>query len=241
MRFTRTVGRALATVTMTAALAVTIAPAQALTTAASTDAVTVSTADELFFREKMRTYAVPAETQDALFEKLRAGQLWDADIEGAVPVSTETRATGGVSQTIERFADGSISAQSHEIPGRKKPGTTTNAWHGCSVVIGTTYNTASDCTVSWTRGTTYMQFSVDARIYHNGYDRLSNADNYFHRFIGGTVTSESASVTRSTETAAAAARASYKMNVDLYAGLGSRSYVLVLELSNGSFWHNADF
>lgn len=240
MRLTRPARAALMAITLGGALAAGLAPASATATDAAT-APAFSSADESFFRNQMTHYDVPAATQDALFAKLRAGQAWDADLEGSVPVSTETRRVDNRAEEISRYADGSIAAHGREVASAKRTGATANSWKGCAVIIGNTYNTVTDCTVDWTRGTTFMQFCVDGRIYHNGFDKISEAHSPIKRFLGGTVTGENLRVTRTWETASSPARAMYTMDVDFYGGIGSRNYNLVLELRNGGFAHGGDF
>ena len=207
--------------------------------------VVVSEDDETYFRAEMTKYDVPQETQDALFKKLRAGQTWDADLDASVPVSTEEYVDGSRSVEVVRYADGSIAAVSVDTlaqgaeldPDAIQP----RRWLGCQVVIGSVYNTVTDCGVDWTRGTTVMKFFVDGRIYHNGYDQILTAHTCSHRYLQGT-SSSSCQVDRKTETAASKARASMRMTGDIGGACCSRTHMLVLELGGGEgFRHFADW
>ena len=199
--------------------------------------------DEQYFRDVMDRYAVPTTVQDELFEKLDRGEVWDANDPAASPVSVESNDTFGQTETVERYADGSIAVLSLQQPVETAMGgIMPMRWLGCSYTVHrSTYNSADDCFVDWIKGTTMMKFAVDAEIYHSGPDKILSAHTGSYRYAQGCA-SASLAVNRGTESSAGApARASMVMTGDIACSFGSRTYTLVLELSNGAFRDSADW
>lgn len=127
--------------------------------AASAATNLITPAQEQQARAVFNEYGVSAQTQDSLFNKLESGQVWDV-YTGATPVTSTTSIVGGYNQTLETFADGSISVSSVEIP-RK------------TAVGGISPMSVTGCTYGSSAGVFY---GTDCRVYQNS--ALTEAEFY---------------------------------------------------------------
>ena len=71
-------------------------------------------------RAFLAEYGVDAATADELIRKFEAGEKWDS-LSGAKPVTTETSMVGSSERTVARFADGSLSVSSIQMPSATTP------------------------------------------------------------------------------------------------------------------------
>lgn len=117
-------------------------------------------------------YGVATEVQQRLIEKFEAGGGLDS-MSSASPVSSKTTKTDLSIDTVNTFADGSISAFSVERPAKvAKGGVSTNAVGGCSG--GGTGNIYTGCSVTGTFGVVSLGFYAGYTLSSTGNARINS-------------------------------------------------------------------
>lgn len=139
--------------------------------------VPLSQTEEQQIRDLLTKYDVPAADQDVLVEKTLDGVLWDVNSSGTVPSSTEKAVIDGFNYTIERFADGSVSATGLEIP-VEAPSARAQVLSivGCTYTTGSGYSNASGCQVDGVWGPVIIGATdVAYTLVQGGPDQITNA------------------------------------------------------------------
>jgi len=160
-------------------------------------------------REFLTIYKVTAETQERLVAKYQRGETWDS-LNGATPVDTQTVEKTGKTETVSRFADGSVNVTSIQKPAAapQEGEITTRGISECGYYrVGATEN-YDNCLVDFWAGLVYMGFRADYSAVDNNVDYIRSiySPDYI---IGGASSAEQTefAVTREYETPGAPATA----------------------------------
>ena len=190
-------------------------------------------------------YGVPASTQAAIIEGWRNGDLPDS-MAGAEPTTTSTSNVGGMSVTVSRYADGSVSVTSVEQPvsagGRASTGRgqlTPMGVSGCTARTSGNYSYRTNCYVDRWDGVTWQNFRADFTFVSKNFDRIDKVYSRNGGVVGATSGGEiSFGIVQRTETATSSARAEYViwatlpyigysthgLGLKVGAGIGGQSY-----------------
>jgi hypothetical protein len=126
----------------------TSAPQAGSASAPAPAASVLSETDRAEIDALLEKFAVPDAQQDSLLAALDAGQPWDVDDRTAAPVSTEEMVIGDMEYSVDRYADGSVSAAGVQIATEVDPDAVqTRGVKGCSVSSGSGYSTYTGCQV----------------------------------------------------------------------------------------------
>lgn len=187
-------------------------------------------------------YDVPTATQDALLTALESGDVWDA-LDGAEPVSVQTRELPTESETVERYADGSIVVSTVEVPadpfaaGAPQGGPTTFSVGSCqSSQIGSGYANRYDCKAASTAGVVTMGFYISYTLVQGGYDKIIDVHSGYAYATGGTVGSPTAKIAKVRESSTGSAWAYVKSQWDAFGGGGSKTVEMRALVGKDKAW-----
>ncbi|GEA86628.1 hypothetical protein Q760_15935 [Cellulomonas cellasea DSM 20118] len=181
---------------------------------------------------------VPGPTQDALLDKLEAGQTWDVMSGESAPVSTRTVRTAGENRTIETYPDGSIAVTSIQMPtSTTKPGVVGPLAVGnCRTsVSGSGYTNRYDCQANSTTGVVEMGFYISYSI-TGGYDSIIDVNSPYVRADGGTASDTSLAIRKAAENSTGSAYASIKTIYQARNGGGSKTLELRALVGQNTAW-----
>jgi hypothetical protein len=136
-------------------------------------------------REVFNEYGVSSATQDELFNKLDRGEVWDV-YAGVAPVSSVTSIVDGYTQTLDTFADGSISVSGVEIPKEPTPtdGFSTMSVTGCTYGSGAGVFYGQDCRVYQNSALTEAEFYASFSQWSTGSSVSNWHDGWVIRNVG---------------------------------------------------------
>lgn len=186
-------------------------------------------------------YDVPAATQDELLESLEQGELWDA-IGGSDPVNVTTNEHAGESETIERYADGSIVVTSVEVPAdpfATDPigGVTPFTVGPCeSSSTGSGYANRYDCKVFSTSGVVEMGFYMSYSLRQGGYDKITEVHSGYARATTGTIPTPRATIAKANENSSGSAFAYVKQQYTAAGGTASATVEMRGLVGNDTAW-----
>jgi len=161
----------LATTTAAVVLAAGVAGPASAAPSAQPKAIDLSAEAEAQLTDIWTQYGVASDVQQRLIEKFEAGYGLDS-MSSAEPVSSTTTTSGLSIDTVNTYADGSISAFSVERPATvAKGGASTNAVGGCSG--GGTGNIYTNCSVTGTFGGVSLGFYAGYTLSSSGNARIN--------------------------------------------------------------------
>lgn len=171
-------------------------------------------------------YDVAPATQDELLESLERGELWDA-IGGSDPVNVTTNAYAGETETVERYADGSIVVTTVEVPvapfsANPIGGVTPFTVGPCeSSSTGSGYANRYDCKVFSTSGVVEMGFYMSYSLRQGGYDKITEVHSGYARATTGTIPTPRATIGKANENSSGSAFAYVKEQYKAAGGTAS--------------------
>ena len=187
-------------------------------------------------RQFLEDHGVDAQTQDTLLDALANGEVWDSMSADALPVSTRSEVTTDSTSTIETFADGSIVVTEIETPQEARGGVAAKAVTGCrTTVSGTGYSNRYDCKASASTGLVLMGFYISYSI-TGSWDSIIEVHSPYGQCSGGTCTSPTLSVQKSTENASGSAWARSRMTFTGALGTGGGTYEMRALVGGNTAW-----
>ena len=167
-----------------ACLVVTGAVSAHATTADEPPTTSLTESDAQVLRATMTKFDVPAATQDVLIARARSGQLWDASIPSAVPVSEQHGVVkDGFVYDVKRYADGSVAYVGLQVPA-EEGGALGRSISQCRYQTGSGYSNATGCQIDGAWGTVLIgAINVGYTLVHGGADRIIAGGYGFQRCL----------------------------------------------------------
>jgi hypothetical protein len=156
--------------------AIVLAPTgAAFATPASGDKPSLTGHDDRTVEETLEKFGVPIEQRAGLLAAAAAQQPWDVYLPDAEPSTVEHDVEiDGFSYTIERYADGSISATGLEIP-KDNAEVGAQEISQCSYSTGSGYHNATNCQLDGIWGTVLIGASgVSYTLVQGASDRITD-------------------------------------------------------------------
>lgn len=188
-------------------------------------------------RTHLELFGVPAAQVNSLVAAIQGGEAWDVYETGAKPVKRDRMIINGMDYRINRFADGSFSAQGIEVPTIATSGLIQPfGIQGCVVTGGTGFKNYDNCQIDGVWGAVVAGATgVDFTIVQSGYDRIRFAGVPFQRCLVGTSCSSPSLVSsRFTETASNRAFVRWQGDASTIWG-GSWNYWVELRVGRNTF------
>jgi len=160
----------------------------------------ISPTDRAAMRATWDTYGVPAATQNRLLAALERGHLWDS-LDGSTPTSTQTRAVPNGEETIERFADGSISVTTAAVPAPTGTGMVTPlaSFGNCSTLASSQYSYTKRCNVSTNVVVATAAYSVTYTVVSGSNTTIDTYSGIATACLGGTCSNNHMVLDRKTQ------------------------------------------
>jgi len=175
---------------------------------------------------------VPEKQQEALAQKVLAGDKLDSGIPEKEPVKTQKWEDSKTEYVRESFADGSYRLMSFEKGFKAIPGVAVPAGiSGCIVTTGTGYQSNTNCRVSESQATFQASFTASYTFSGGVYGSISKATNGNVKGIGGVASSISTKVEKSRSDGRIPASAYVKWNYKAAGDIAGGTTYLYLKVT----------
>lgn len=153
-------------------------------------------------RSLYERFDVPVQQQDALVQKILAGEDVLSGTPGSKPVTTEKNTQGNVQQVVRRFADGSLSVSEVERPpDLKSSGAIQPLGVGsCEKwASGSGYRVGYECLAHAYNDYLTVSFRMDYQLVQGHYDKILRIYNGYKLTYGGTATGPKLKLNKASE------------------------------------------
>jgi hypothetical protein len=232
VRGIRFLSAALLAVLMTLPGAVVSAAAQVATPTAQT---VISPSGEQHIRDFWTRYSVPSAAQDELLKRLAAGEQIDSTRTDTTPASTEVFEAEGMRQTIERFADGSVSVTSMSLPSSSGAIGVFSVGNCKDSESGSGYVNFYDCQASSENGVVTLGFYISYTI-TSRYDQIIEVGSPYRHCSLGTCDTPKLAIKKKSETSTGSAWAAITTIHTNMNGNGSTKYEMRALVGGNSAW-----
>lgn len=187
-------------------------------------------------------FSVPAEQQATLIQKAKNGQAWDVYDKAKSPVTTENDVViANFSYTINRFADGSVSAVGLETSKLAAPSAGNSpvlrALRFCTSTGGTGYRSYENCQIDGVWGSVRVGAAgIDYTILQGGRDSITYAGYGFQTCIWPTNCSTPNLVISEMTELGPSTPAAIRWQSDISATWGSWNAWVQLNVGSDSAW-----